>query len=299
LRIPQTRTLAYAAWASVCVIWGTTYLAIKIALETLPPFLMGGLRWVSGGVVLVVALRASRQRFPSPHDFRTILLLAFLFIVLGNGGVVLAEQWVPSGLTAVIIATSPFWMVGIEQLLPDREHLTGIRVGGLLMGFAGIVLLVWPDIRGGGNAHFLAGVVCLQVACVGWAVGSTVSRRFKPAAGTLMVAALEMVVGGILMLGIGTMRGEWGRLAFTTRTTVALAYLASVGAVGGFGSYVYALRHLPVSFVSLYSYINPIIAVLLGSALLGEPLTLRTIGAAALVLAGAALVVNTPRRGPP
>lgn len=287
---PRQRKLAYVAWVAVCIIWGTTYLAIRIALETIPPFLMGGLRWVSGGILLAATLRAAGEPLPPRRDLPAVALLGFLLIVLGNGGVVIAEQWVPSGMTAVIIATSPFWMVGVERLLPDRERLTALRVAGLLTGFAGILLLVWPDLRADAHTDFLAGVVWLQMACAAWAVGSAYSRRHRPAAGTLMVAGIEMIAGGVMMSAIGTIRGEWQALSFTPRTGVALAYLATIGAVGGFGSYLYALRHLPVSFVSLYSYINPIIAVILGVAVLGEPLTIRMIGAAALVLTGAAVV---------
>jgi drug/metabolite transporter (DMT)-like permease len=293
---PRQHALAYAAWVAVCVIWGTTYLAIRISLETVPPFLMGGMRWVSGGLLLLAGLASAGQPLLSRRDVGAICALGFLLIVLGNGGVVIAEQWVPSGLTAVIIATSPFWMVGVEHLLPDRERLTAIRVSGLLIGFAGIVLLVWPDLRGGGSSGFLAGVIWLQVACAGWAVGSAYSRRFKTSASTLAVAACEMIAGGLMMFAIGSVRGEWHVLSFTTRTAAAVTYLATIGAVGGFGSYIYALQHLPVSFVSLYSYINPIIAVILGVAVLGEPLTVRMIGAAALVLAGAAIVKTRAAR---
>jgi drug/metabolite transporter (DMT)-like permease len=274
----------------VCLIWGTTYLAIRVTLETMPPMLMGGVRWIAGGSLLLGGLVAAGERLPTRADLRVVLLLGFLLLVLGNGGVVIAEQWVPSGLTAVIIAMSPFWMVGVESLLPHSERLTPIRVGGLLIGFTGIVLLVWPELRGGGGSHFVSGVLWLQLACVGWAIGSAYSRRHRPTAGTLMMAAAEMIAGGAMMLAIGTVRHEWAALGFSVRSTAALVYLTTVGAVGGFGSYVYALRHLPVSFVSLYSYINPIIAVVLGVIVLGEPLTLRMVGAAALVLTGAAVV---------
>ena len=246
---------------------------------------LGVRRLLLAGILVLIG-----QRLPSRHDLVAVISLGFLFIVLGNGGVVVAEQWVASGLTAVIIATSPFWMVGVERMLPDSERLTPMRVAGLLIGFAGIVLLVWPDLRGERSSEFLLGVIWLQVACLGWAMGSAYSRRHRPATGTLMIAACEMIAGGLMMLALGTARHEWARVAFTARTSVALVYLVIVGAVGGFGSYVYALRHLPVSFVSLYSYINPIIAVVLGVVVLGEPLTSRMIGAAALVLTGAAVV---------
>ena len=223
-----------------------------------------------------------------------LFLLGFLMLGLGNGGVVFAEQWVPSGLAAVIVATSPFWMAGVEAFWSDGERLKPRVVAGLVIGFSGIVLLVWPDLTLGSASSrgFLAGIVALQIAAIGWSIGSAYSKRSGSGSGDDVIAmtAYQMLAGGIIMTVAGTLLGEWSHLHFTTRTTVALLYLTTAGAIGGFVAYTYTLRHLPVSFVSLYAYINPVIAVALGVLVLNEPFTWRMAFAAALVFAGVAVV---------
>jgi drug/metabolite transporter (DMT)-like permease len=295
---PRQRKLAIVAWILVCLIWGTTYLGIRISLETIPPWLMSGLRWTIAGSLLAGYLIARGERLPAPRMWGGIAVLGFLLLVLGNGGVVWAEQYVPSGLTAVIVAASPFWMAGVEALRSDGERLTARAGAGLLVGFAGILLLVWSDLMAGGAAGrgFIAGVASLQIACAGWALGSSYSRRHARHENVLGTTAAQMLVGGVMMSTIGLARGEWSALHVTTRTGLALGYLATIGAIGGFVSYTYALRHLPVSFVSLYAYINPIIAVALGFVLLGEPFTPRMAIAAGLVFAGVTIVRATGGR---
>jgi drug/metabolite transporter (DMT)-like permease len=288
---PRERRLAYIAWIAVCLIWGTTYLGIRICLESIPPALMGGLRWTLAGSLLAVYLLARGETLPPPSRWGGILLLGFLLLGLGNGGVVFAEQWVPSGLAAVLVATSPFWMAGVESLLKDGEKLRRNTILGLLVGFSGILVLVWPDLAmDRADSRFLAGVIALQIASFGWALGSSYSRRHMRADHILGTTALQMLAGGLIMLAAGTVRGEWSQLFFTPRTWWALVYLSTLGAIGGFVAYTYALRHLSVSFVSLYAYINPIIAVALGVMLLGEPFDMRMATAALLVFAGVAVV---------
>jgi drug/metabolite transporter (DMT)-like permease len=299
----ERKRLAYFAWVAVCIIWGTTYLGIRVSLESIPPALMGGLRWTIAGSLLAAYLHLTGRRLPPPSQWGGILLLGFLLLGLGNGGVVFAEQWVPSGLAAVMVATSPFWMAAVEACLPDGERLRPTVIAGLIVGFSGIVVLIWPDLTLGsaGGGGFLAGIAALQIASIGWSIGSSYSKRQgRRTQGSgvdpngpdevLGSTAYQMLAGGIIMVVAGTIRGEWNDLFFTTRTSVALVYLATVGAIGGFVAYTYALRHLPVSFVSLYAYINPIIAVALGILVLHEPFTWRMALAAALVFAGVAIV---------
>jgi drug/metabolite transporter (DMT)-like permease len=304
----ERKRLAYFAWAAVCLIWGTTYLGIRVSLESVPPALMGGIRWIIAGGLLTAYLVARRRPLPPVSQWGGIALLGFLMLGLGNGGVVFAEQYVPSGLAAVIVATSPFWMAAVEACLPDGERMRRSTVAGLVIGFSGIVLLVWPDLtRGSASSRgFLAGIVALQIASIGWSIGSSYSKRHGRKAATnaphidgidevLGTTAYQMLAGGLMMTAVGTLHGEWSTLFFTTRTTVAMLYLATTGAVGGFVAYAYALRHLPVSFVSLYAYINPVIAVALGVLVLHEPFTWRMAIAAALVFAGVAVVRWEPR----
>ena len=289
--MPATRRRAYLAWIAVCLIWGTTYLAIRIALETIPPFLMAASRWLVASSLILVVLKARGERLPPPATWGPLALLGLLLLGFGNGGVVWAERTVPSGLTAVLVATSPFWMVGVEALMPDGEPFTAHRAIGLLVGFGGIALLVWPEIRlGEAGRGFLGGVVASQVACLGWAVGSAYTRRHARHENVLATAAFEMLFGGLFLLAAGLLRREVAAVAFSARSAGALAYLTFVGAIGGFGAYVYALKHLPVATVSLYAYVNPVIAVILGTLVLREPFGVRTAAAAAIVLVGMAIV---------
>jgi drug/metabolite transporter (DMT)-like permease len=293
---------AYLAWAAVCLIWGTTYLAIRISLESIPPLLMAAIRWIVAGGLLIAILALRGERLPRRRAWPSLALLGVLLLGFGNGGVVWAEQTVPSGLTAVLVATSPFWMVGMDALMAGGERLTIRRVLGLVVGFAGIVMLVWPEIHvGEGGRAFLGGVIAAQIACVGWAIGSSYARHrgrgHAKDENVLATAAFEMLFGGLFLLAAGLVMHETARLTFTPRTAGALAYLIVVGAIGGFTAYAYALKHLPIATVSLYAYINPIIAVILGTVVLNEPFNARMAAAAAIVLAGMALVRTTEGEG--
>lgn len=284
----DVRTRAWIAWAAVCLIWGTTYLAIKIALETVPPFLMGGLRYLAAGLALAVILRIRRRPLPPRRLWRPLAVIGFFMFGFGNGGVVWGSQFLPSGLTAVLIATSPFWMVSVHAMVTPGQQFHVREWAGLVVGFSGILLLVWPDITAGGEVAtgFLWGVAAVQIACAGWAVGSAYARRDISAQDVLGGAALQMIFGGIVMLAVGTALGEWPRLSFSGRTFFAVAYLTVFGSLIAFAAYSYALSHLDVAIVSLYTYINPIIAMALGALVLGEIVTLRMAIAAAIIVVG-------------
>ena len=287
--MPQRR--AYFAWATTCIVWGTTYLAIRVALETIPPMFMAAVRWIVAGSLLIAILAARGETLPRRREWPALTILGILLLGFGNGAVVWAEQTVPSGLTAVLVATVPFWMVGIEG---RGARVSARQLVGLAVGFCGIVLLVWPELRVEGGRGFLNGLISTQVACVGWAIGSTYSRRRGRTSASgenvLATAAFEMLFGGLALLAASIVLGEWSRVAFTMRTTLALGHLIVFGAVAGFSAYAYALKHLPVATVSLYAYINPLIAVALGVLVLNEPFSARMAAAAAIVLAGMTLV---------
>ena len=289
------RRRAYLAWFAVCLIWGTTYLAIRISLETIPPLLMAAFRWIAAGGLLVLLLALRGERLPPRREWPALAVLGVLLLGFGNGAVVWAEQTVPSGLTAVLVATSPFWMVGFDALMPDGEAITVRRLLGLAVGFSGIVMLVWPELRfDGTGGGFLAGVLAAQIACAGWAIGSSYARKrgrgHASDENVLATAAFEMLFGGVALGVVSLALREPARLTFTPRTGGALAYLIFVGAIGGFSAYAYALKHLPVATVSLYAYINPIIAVVLGTLVLQEPFNARMLLAALVVFIGIALV---------
>jgi drug/metabolite transporter (DMT)-like permease len=299
--------LAYAAWIAVCVIWGTTYLGIRVGLEALPPALLGGVRWTLAGLLLGIVALARGERLPARALWPSLALQGLLMIGVGNGFVNWAEQSVPSGLAAVILATSPFFMSGIEALRADGERLTTRALAGLVVGFTGILVLVWPDLRFGDAAglQFLTGVVVLQLACLGWALGSSYSKRHPHGSSVFSATAVQMTLAGLMMLAAGTAIGEWEAVHFQGRGAWAILYLTLVGSIGGFVSYIYALQHLPIALVSLHAFANPLIAVVLGALLLDEPFGPRTAVAIAIVFAGMALVrapaaprVRKPGSGP-
>jgi drug/metabolite transporter (DMT)-like permease len=285
------------AWTAVAVIWGTTFMFIKIALGTIPPFVIGGTRFVVAGLTLAGMLRAQGRRLPPPADWLPYVILGFLMFVLGNGGVAWSEQYLSSGLTAVVVGTNPFWMVGVNALMADDHHLRVRQWLGLAIGFSGIVMLVWPDISFGGQGGrmLLIGVIALQIGSIGWAIGSSYARKRLRSTDVLGSAALQMIFGGIMMLLIGGALGEWSRVAFTPKTTLALAYLTFAGSVVAFAAYSYALQHLPMSVVSLYTFVNPVIAVALGVWLMGEAFHARMILAAGIIFAG--ILVVGPTQG--
>lgn len=292
-----TRRRAWIAWVAVCVIWGTTYLGIKVALDTIPPFLMGGFRYIASGVILAAWLRLQGHPLPAREHWGKLAILGFFLLTIGNGGVVFGEQYIPSGLTAVLIATSPFWMVGVDAMLPGGDIIHARQWIGLIVGFAGILVLVWPDLSAGGatGRGFAIGLIAVQIACAGWAVGSAYTRRHVMPGDILGSAAIQMFCGGVIMLLVGTVTHEWAQLSFTPKTTFALAYLTVFGGAIAFSAFAYALGHLDIAIVSLYSYVNPVIAVILGVLILGEPFHARMLGAAALIGVG---MVAVRRRSP-
>ena len=271
----------------MCVVWGTTYLAIAIAIETIPPLLMAGFRYLVAGAVLVAVLKIRGERMPPPAAWSRLAVLGLLMLGFGNGGLVWAEQTIPSGFAALLVATTPFWMVGFDALMPDAERLNGRQVGGLFIGFIGIAMLVWPEMRAQrGGRGFLEGVVAAQIACVGWALGSSYARRRAQDENVLAAASFEMIFGGVFLVAGGFVTQEWRHVAVTARTFSAWLYLVIFGGIVGFSAYAYALKHLPVSTVSLYAYVNPIIAVAIGALVLGEPFSPRIAVAAVVVLGG-------------
>ena len=289
--------VAYLAFVIVCIIWGTTYLAITVALETVPVLLLAGLRWMLAGVVMSALMVLTGRGLPRPALWGPLLLLGFLMNVVGNGFVVYAQQYVASGLTAVLIATTPFWAALVERLLPKGERFSRRALTGLALGFAGIVILVWPEMTNGGAAGraFIGGVIAIQLACVAWVLGTSYARRHELGDNPFRSTALQMVFSGTMLLTAATINGDWSHLSFTPRTIVAMLYLSIAGSLVAYSAYIYAIQHLPLSLVSLYTYINPMIAVTLGTLLLAEPLSTRIGISAALVLLGTWIVGSGKR----
>jgi drug/metabolite transporter (DMT)-like permease len=282
---------AYAAWATVCIVWGTTYLGIRIALETIPPGLLGGMRFTIAGSALCAFVIARGDRLAPLRAWPVQALIGVLMLGIGNGFIVVAEQWIPSGIAAVSVASAPFWMTGIDALR-GGERLTGRAIAGFVLGFAGIIVLLSPDLHVGGatGGRFILGMILGQLACLGWSIGSSMSKRTTVQGSALAASAVQQLSGGLVTLAVGLAVGEWQDLSFTTRTLSAELYLIVFGSLGAYSAYVYALQYLSISTVSLYAYINPIIAVILGTVIANEPFSARIVLAAAMVLGGIAIV---------
>jgi len=286
--------VAYIAWIVLCLVWGTTYLAIRVALESIPPLFMAGIRWVVAGGLLVAFFSLRGEPLPGRQQWSSLAVRGVLLIGFGNGAVVWAEQTVPSGLAAVFVAVNPFWMVGIDALLGDRKAPTVRQVIGLCIGFIGIVLLVSPRNSAAATGGFWRGFTATQIACLAWSLGSTYARRrslrHEDQSHTVASVAFEMLFGGIGLLCCGAIIGESLQVAVTIRSLTAVVYLILFGSIVAYSCYRYALQYLPVATLSLYVYANTVIAVFLGTLLLGEPLNWWMGIGAAVVLVGIGLV---------
>jgi drug/metabolite transporter (DMT)-like permease len=293
------RAVAYAAFATVCLVWGTTYLAIRVALETIPPLLLTGARFVTAGLIMLAVAKLRGDAMP--RDRRTLATLAFvgfLLVAVGNLAVVWAEQWVPSGLAALLVATSPFWMALIEALRRGGERLTRRGLVGMIIGFAGVAALVMPG--GSGvpwSVNFLLGALAIQIGGGAWQFGSAVSKYQMAHVPPVTSAALQMLFGGVIVTIVGFAIGEGPRFALNPRTFAALAYLTIFGSVIAYSAYVFALAHMRTTHSSLYAYVNPVVAVFLGWLILDERLTWVSI-TAMIVILGSVAMVQMRRRSP-
>ncbi len=286
------KPIAYTAFAIVCIVWGTTYLGIRIALETIPPLLLTSIRFTIAGVLMLGVALLKGERIP--RDLVTLgnlTLCGFLMVGVGNLAVVWAEQWVPSGLAALLVATSPFWMAIIEAFRKSGER-TDLRSGiGMMIGFAGVAMLVTP--KGSGvpwNLYFILGALAIQVGAVCWQLGSARGKYNLRHVPLVTSAALQMLSGGLIVGILGVAIGEPAKFALNPRTFGALAYLTVFGSVIAYSAYVFALAHMRTTHTSLYAYVNPVVAVFLGWLILNEPLTPLSIVAMVVILAGVALV---------
>ena len=288
--MPKENFKAYIAWIAVCIIWGTTYLAIRIGVADLPPMLFAGLRWIIAGSIFLVYLRLRGQKLPGKSDIIPLAIVGIALIGFGNGLVVVGEQWVSSGLTALLITTTPFWLVGIESLLPQGTKINLFTLGGLAAGLAGVTLIFgshWEELL---DAAYLIGILCILGADVAWALGSVYSKYRKVNTHPFMGAAVQMIIAGTAQVLLGLILGEASKFVFTYNGFLAFAYLTLIGSIFGYGSYIYAISHLPLSLVSTYAYINPMIALFLGWLILDERLDFIVLIAAVIIIIGVLLV---------
>lgn len=285
------------AFASVYLIWGSTYLAIRIGIETMPPFLMAGLRHLVAGVIMYAWMRPRSEDVLTRRHWRSAFIIGGLMLLGGNGGVTLAEKWVPSGLAALIVATVPLWIALFNWKWGDRIK-PGKRIyAGIVLGMIGLIVLIGPENLMGAGRIDGWGALALVIATVTWSAGSLYSRS-APLPSTVMLAiAMEMIGGGVLLLVLSGLTGEWigfDMAAVSLNSAGALVYLIFLGSLIGFTAYVWLLRHVAPSKVATYAYVNPLVAVLLGYLFANEPLTPRVAVSALVIIAG--VIVITFRR---
>jgi drug/metabolite transporter (DMT)-like permease len=290
LRVAQWRIAL--ALAAVYVVWGSTYLAMRVSIETLPPLTAAGLRYLAAGGLVYGWARWRGAPPASPRHWRSAAVIGALLLLAGNGGVMWAEQQVPSGLAALVISTEPLWIVLLVWMRRGGRRPSSRVAIGLVIGFAGLALLVRPS---AGNGLPLAGTVVLAVASICWAAGSVYSQRAPLPASPLLATGIQMLCGGALLFLAGAVAGEPARLAVaavSSRSVLALIYLVVFGSMVAFTCYSWLLRVASPVLVSTYAYVNPVIAVFLGWALAQEPITSGTLLAAAVILAGVVLITT-------
>ena len=292
LRAMRARLLA--AFAAVYVIWGSTYLAIRFAVETLPPLLMAGVRFmIAGGLLLGWSWFRERDGGPSAQDWLTGLASGALLLLGGNGAVVWAEQRVPSGIAALLVAIVPLWMVLLDWLRPGGRRPASLVFVGLALGLVGLGLLVGPEALQGGGSIDIAGAGVLVLGSLSWALGSLYTQRAPRPSSPNRGSGAQMFAGGVCLLVVALVAGEGAQLDLahaSTRSMLGFAYLVTFGSLIGFTAYAYLLAHTTAAKAATYAYVNPVVAVLLGWAFANEPVTSRTLVAAAVILGGVAII---------
>ncbi|MGD2216361.1 MAG: EamA family transporter [Gemmatimonadales bacterium] len=296
-----TRLGLVAAFAAIYLIWGSTYLAIRFAVETLPPFLMTGARFLAAGLLLYGWTRLRGAPRPARSHWAVAAAVGTAMLGFGVGGVSWAEQWVPSGAAALIVAVGPLWMVLIDWLFyggprPDLKVL-----GGILLGFAGVAILIGPEQLAGAGRIDLAGSGVILMGTLAWSFASLYTRKGHLPDSPTQATGMEMLTGGVVLLLAGTAFGEWPALdvgEVSLRSVLALAYLTVLGSIIALNAYLWLLKVSTPARVITHAYVNPIVAVFLGWALAAEPLNARVLVASAVIIAGVLVIVSRRVPGP-
>ena len=302
------RAQVLLAYATVYVVWGSTYLAIAYAIETLPPFLMAGARFLVAGALLFGWARLRGAPAPPLRHWRNAAVVGAFLLLGGNGAGVWAEQRVPSGIAALLVSVLPIWMVLLEAAGPERRRPTLRGVVGVLVGIAGVAWLIGPDAllgrdapAGTASVHVL-GAITLVLGSLSWGIGSMISRFAALPKSAPLGSGMQMLGGGLLLALLGLVVGESPAQFVSGATPSSLfgfAYLIVFGSLIGFTAFAWLLRVEPPSRVATYAYVNPVVAVLLGWAIAGEPITARTLVAAAIIVGAVALIVGARKRVTP
>ena len=289
-------TLIWTALGAVYLIWGSTYLAIRFTVATMPPFLSAAARFIVSGAFLYFWRRAAGDPKPTKVEYRNAVIIGIFLLVGGNGGVVWAAQYIPSSLSALLVATVPLWMLLFDAVRPAGERPNFKTFSGILIGFCGAALLIgWT--AGGATANSFHGALAVVIASFLWAIGSIYGKTSQLPASPLVTTGIEMLAGGIVQIFVAALFGEFGDFnlaAITSKSMLALLYLTVIGPIA-FVAYAWLLRNAPIPLVATYSYVNPLVAILLGYFLGHEILTTRILLAAALIIGSVVLVSSKQR----
>ncbi len=300
---PQFR--AYLALVAVWFFWGTTYLAIRLALESFPPLILLAARFLVSGGTLLIGAKLLGSKLPRGRELWLTALYGILVLGGGNGSLVFAEQLVPSGVAALLIVTSPFWMVGLNRFMGAREHIHLPTMAGIVVGFSGVLLLFAPSgTQASLNVNLIHGFAILQLGCFLWCFGALLQKQQKSEAHPVVSGAVQQLATGIAFC-ILAMLVPHEPLHISTRSLWGLAWLITFGSIVGYSAFIYAMQHLPVPIVTTYNYVNPIVAMWLGWLVYREPFGLREATAMAVIFIGVAIVKwttgrksSTPSRAP-
>lgn len=283
------------AFACVYIIWGSTYLGIRIAIEAMPPFFMAGSRFIISSLILYILASIKGENKIKAAHWKDSYIIGGCMLLGGNGGVVWAEQFVPSGLAALLVATVPIWMVMFDWLNPHGKRPTRRIISGIVLGFTGVAIMISPAEIVGTKGINLFGALALLISTLSWAYGSIYSRRANLPKSKILTVSMEMFAGGTLLLLISVLAGEFKNLNFndfTMRAVSAWVYLITFGSVIGFTAYIWLLDAAGPSRTSTYAYVNPVIAVFLGWIVLGEPLNIRILSAMLVIVLAVFFIIS-------
>ena len=295
------KTKVWLALLALYIVWGSTYLAIRFAVETLPPFLHGSIRFLISGAILFLWRRAAGDSMPTASNWKSTAIVGTLLLLGGNGLVSLAEKNIPSGIAALVISTSPFWLVLFEALRAGGNKPNWQSILGLIVGFMGVFILIGPaEITGSRQDFNTASVIMLLIAPFLWSLGSIYARGADMPRSTLMSTGMQMLAGSISLFLVSLLTGELKGFSFaqvSANSWWGLVYLITFGSLVGFVSYGWLLHNAPVSLTSTYAYVNPVVAVFLGWLLANEELNAR-IGIASAIIIGSVIFINMTRQIP-
>ena len=289
------KTKIWIALLAVYIVWGLTYLAIRFAVQTIPPFMSAGLRFLVSGAILLIWRRAAGDALPTPRQWRATAIVGILMLLGGNSVVSLAEQRIASGIAALLIGTAPLWLVLLDGLRRGGTKPNLLSILGLVIGFGGIFLLIGPaELLNGVPEFDMFGIGAVMLASFLWSLGSIYSKSADLPSSSLMATGAEMLTASIAILAVSGLTGEWSKFHFSAvarNSWLGLAYLIVFGSLVGFVSYGWLLKNAPISLVATYAYVNPLIAVFMGAWLANEVLNARILTAAFIII-GSVILIN-------